>query len=324
MILITGGSGLLGLELITQLLDRGEKVIALYHKKPILIQHPLLQHIQGTVLDIPLLEKVMDGIDKVYHCAALVSFDPREDENLFKINVEGTANLVNVAVAASVRKILHVSSVAALGRSQEGELINEKMLWTPATSNSRYGQSKYLGEMEIWRAVAEGLEAVIVNPVIILGAGDWNEGSTKIFKSVYDEIPWYSEGVTGFVDVRDVCKAMITLMESSVTAERFIICAENKDYRSVFNLIAKYLNKRGPSKLISPGIASIIWKLQKIKQFFSGVKPFITKETARTALAKSYFDNSKLLRAFPGFRYTPLEQTISETCRLLQQKLNSS
>ncbi len=127
MILITGGSGLLGSELIIQLLDRGEKVIALYHKRPILIQHPLLQHIQGSILDIPFLEKAMDGIDKVYHCAALVSFDPRDDEKLFKINVEGTANLVNVAVAASVRKILHVSSVAALGTKDNNRIHNYRL-----------------------------------------------------------------------------------------------------------------------------------------------------------------------------------------------------
>jgi nucleoside-diphosphate-sugar epimerase len=323
MILITGGSGLLGLELISQLLSRGEKLIALYHNKPIPINHPMLQHFHGSILDIPNLEKAMEGVEKIYHCAALVSFDPVDDEKLFKINVEGTANVVNVALAAGVRKILHVSSVAALGRLRKGETINEKMQWSPATSNSRYGETKYLGEMEVWRGVAEGLEGVVINPVIILGPGNWHEGSTKIFKSVYDEIPWYSEGVTGFVDVRDVCEAMIMLMESTVTSERFILSAENRDYRSVFNLIAKHFNKRPPTKVVTPAMASIVWRVEKIKSLFTRSKPFITKETATTALAKSFFDNSKLLLAFPAFKYKPLEQTISETCAVLQQKVNS-
>jgi nucleoside-diphosphate-sugar epimerase len=194
------------------------------------------------------LEDALQNITEVYHCAGLVSFNPKDEKKLFSINVDGTANVVNAALNAGVKKFVHVSSVAAIGRIRPGELINEKMEWTPETSNSRYGYSKYLGEMEVWRGVAEGLDAVVINPSIILGPGNWNEGSTKIFKSVYDEFPWYTEGVSGFVDVEDVAAAMIALMKSDITAEKFIVSAENISYQHLFNMIAKAFNKKEASK----------------------------------------------------------------------------
>jgi dihydroflavonol-4-reductase len=174
-------------------------------------------------------------VEQVYHCAAIVTFNSRRRQEMFKINIEGTANVVNAALDAGIKKMVYVSSVAALGRIREEGPINETMNWTEETSNSAYGQSKYLAEMQVWRGIGEGLNAVMVNPVIILGPGDWNSGSSQIFKTAYDEFPWYTDGSTGFVDVRDVAKAMIELMNSNVTAERFILSAENKTYAEVFN-----------------------------------------------------------------------------------------
>jgi nucleoside-diphosphate-sugar epimerase len=242
---------------------------------------------------------------------------------MFKINIEGTANIVNAALDAGVKKMVHVSSVAALGRIREDKPINETMNWTEETSNSNYGQSKYLSELEVWRGIGEGLNAVMVNPVIILGEGDWNGGSSKIFQSVYYEFPWYADGTTGFVDVRDVVKAMIQLMASDITAQRFILSAENKSYREVFNLIAKAFDKRPPHKKVTPSIAKIVWRLEAIKSFFTKKDPLVTRETAKTALAKVYFDNSKLKQFLPGFNYRSIETTITDTCAAMQQKLNS-
>jgi nucleoside-diphosphate-sugar epimerase len=241
---------------------------------------------------------------------------------LFKINIEGTANVVNAAINAGVKKMVHVSSVAALGRIRENETVNETMNWTEETSNSNYGQSKFLGELEVWRGTGEGLDAVIVNPTIILGAGNWHAGSSQIFKSVYEEFPWYAEGVTGFVDVRDVARAMIHLMESNISNHRFIISAENKSYREVFNLIAKAFNKKVPHKAVTPLLAKFIWRLEAIKSKFTKKDPLVTKETATTALATVHFDNSKLIKFLPGFSYTKLEDTIAHTCYVLQQELN--
>ncbi|MBK8611307.1 MAG: NAD-dependent epimerase/dehydratase family protein [Chitinophagaceae bacterium] len=324
MILVTGGSGLLGNALIAQLLRNGKSVRAIYNKTPLAdFQSANLEQFQCDILDVVGLEEAMTGVDQVYHCAAIVSFNPKRKQQMFKINIEGTANIVNVALEAGIKKLVHVSSVAALGRIREDAMVNEKMNWTEETSNSAYGQSKYMAEMQVWRGIGEGLHAVVVNPVIILGPGDWNAGSSHIFKNVYNEFPWYATGVTGFVDVRDVVKAMMQLMSSDISAERFIISAENRSYGDLFNLIAKAFAKKPPHKKVTKTLAKIVWRLEAVKSFFTGKDPLITKETAATALANVHFDNSKLKSHLPGFEYYTLEETVADTCAIFQQKLNS-
>jgi nucleoside-diphosphate-sugar epimerase len=262
----------------------------------------------------------MQDIEQVYHSAAIVSFNPARRHELFKINVEGTANVVNAALGAGVNKLVHVSSVAAMGRIRNNQVINESMYWTPETSNSNYGRSKYLAELEVWRGIAEGLPAVIVNPTIIFGAGNWQLGSSKIFKTVYDEFPWYTEGMSGFVDVRDVVKAMILLMDSDVVSERFILSSGNRHYRDVFNTIAKEFGKKPPHKKVTPFIASLVWRMEWLKSTLAKQEPLLTRETARTAQASVQFDNTKLMRLFPEFSYIPLDQSIADTCRELVKK----
>ncbi len=322
MILVTGGAGLLGNALIEMLLAKGEHVRAIYNKTALSFNpYPNFEAFKCDILDVYELEDAMQGVTEVYHCAGLVSFNPKDEEKLYSINVEGTANVVNAALNAGVKKLVHVSSVAALGRIRPGEMIDETMVWTEETSNSKYGHSKYLGEMEVWRGVAEGLNAVVINPSIILGAGNWNEGSTKIFKSVYDEFPWYTEGTTGFVDVKDVAKAMIQLMASDITAEKFILSAENISYQNMFTMMAQAFGKKVPIKKVTPFIAALTWRLENIKSKFTGIAPLLTKETAHTALTKVEYDNSKLLQLLPGYNYTPMEQSVKEICSLLMQKL---
>lgn len=324
MILVTGSAGLLGKELITQLLAQGKRVRALYNKTPVTgFQNDLLEQFPCDILDVAGLEIAMEGIDEVYHCAAIVTFNPKRRRELFKINVEGTANVVNASVDAGVKKMVYVSSVAALGRIREDGPINETMNWSEETSNSSYGESKYLAELEVWRGIGEGLDAVMVNPVVILGPGNWNSGSSQIFKNIYEEFPWYTEGVTGFVDVRDVARAMVGLMESNITAQRFILSAENRTYHDLFNLIAKAFGKKPPHKKVTPLLAKIVWRWEALKSRFTGKEPLVTKETTATAMAKVYFDNSKLLSQLPQFRYTPLEDTVIHTCRAFQHNLNS-
>ena len=323
MILVTGGAGLLGAALITELLADGKKVRAIYNKTPLPnFNSNNLEQLQCNILDVVGLEEAMAGIDQVYHCAAIVTFNPKRKMEMFKINIEGTANVVNIALEAGVKKMLHVSSVAALGRIREDEMNNETMNWTEETSNSNYGQSKYLAELEVWRGIGEGLNAVMVNPVVILGAGDWNSGSSKLFQTAYNEFPWYAEGTTGFVDVRDVVKIMMQLMESDITAQRFIVSAENRSYRDVFSLMAKAFNKKPPHKIVTPLIAKIVWRLEALKSLFTKQDPLVTKETAKTALAKVNFDNSKLKKYLPQFNYRKIEETIAETCAAFQHKLN--
>lgn len=322
MILVTGGSGLLGGALITQLLAEGKPVRALVNHTPLAQEgNALLATVKGDILDVVALEEAFAGVTEVYHCAASVTFDPRRRTELFKINVEGTANVVNMALDANIRKMIYVSSVAALGRIRKGETIDETAQWTPQTSNSAYGKSKYLGEMEVWRGMGEGLNAAIVNPSLIVGEADWNKSSMRIFKNVYDGFPWYAEGVTGWVDVQDVVKAMRMLMDSDISEQKFIVSGENRGYHDVLNMIADAFEKKRPHRKVTPFIASLVWRLEAIKSKFTGKEPLLTKETVDTARSAVYYNHDKILKALPGFSFTPLEETIKRVCRYLLEKV---
>lgn len=311
MIFVTGASGLVGSHLIQSLLSKGKKVRALYRQAvPAFPGSEQCDWVKGDILDPIGLNEALEGVDYVYHCAAIVSFAPGDAAKMLHSNVEGTANVVNACLTQKVKKLIFVSSVAALGRIRETEAIDESMHWTPETSNSVYGQSKYLAELEVWRAMEEGLPMAIVNPVIILGAGDWNNGSSGIFKSAYNEFPWYTGGMSGFVDVLDVVDAMQILMDSNITGQRYVLSADNLAYRSLFNSIATAFNKRLPYKKVTPLLAGIVWRLEAIKGFFTGKAPLLTKETAATAQATVRFNNQKFLNAFPNFQYRKLEDTI--------------
>ncbi|MDQ6904945.1 MAG: NAD-dependent epimerase/dehydratase family protein [Bacteroidota bacterium] len=319
-ILVTGAAGLLGTELVKQLLEKGYKVIAIYNSTPINLSHPNLKIEQCDILDMSALEEIMQGVSHVYHCAAVVSFEPKDKAHLFKINIEGTENIVNACINADVQKLVHVSSVAAIGRIRNGETLNEKMTWTEETSNSIYAKSKYLGEMEVWRGIGEGLQAAIVNPSIIIGGDNWNDGSSALFKSVYNGFKWYTEGVSGFVDVRDVAGAMILLMNSKISGERFILNAENLSYKEIFSLMAKGFGKNPPPNKVTPFLAEMVWRLEAIKSLFTGKKKLLTKETARTAQASVKYDNNKFLNAFSSFYFTPIAKSIAFTCATLKEK----
>jgi len=322
MILVTGATGLLGTELIQQLSSQNKAVKALYRNTPPTFSHPTLEWVEGDIMDIVFLEELMENIDTVYHCAGLVSFSPKDIERLYKINVEGTANVVNACLNCGIKKLVHVSSVASIGRMPNSAVIDENTVWNSGDKNSEYAKSKHNGEMEVWRGVAEGLNAVIVNPSIILGAGDWNVGSTKIFKTVYNEFAWYSSGVNGFVDVQDVASVMILLMESDIVNQRFILNADNLAYKDLFTSIAKCWNKKPPYKEVTPFIAAIVWRLERLKSFFGDKSPLVTKETVTKALEKYYYKNDKLLNALPEFKYQHTEGSISRICKELTSKNN--
>ncbi|TAF50006.1 MAG: NAD-dependent epimerase/dehydratase family protein [Sphingobacteriia bacterium] len=227
LILVTGGTGLLGSALLQTLVKANEPVRALYRtQKPTWAGSEKIDWWPADLDDVHALEDALSGVDKVYHCAATVSFHPARKKALFQTNVMGTANLVNACLSQNVRRFLLVSSVAALGRIRQEKTIDESMHWSPETSNSEYGRTKYLAELEAWRGMAEGLEVVAVNPVIILGAGNWEGGSSGIFKSAYKEFPWYTEGMSGFVDVQDVVNAMLLVMADGATGERYILSGQ--------------------------------------------------------------------------------------------------
>lgn len=315
MIFVTGASGLLGLHLTQSLLLKQQQVVALYRNQiPVFNGSEKVNWRKGDILDVYSLEEAMQGCTQVYHCAAIVSFSPSESERMLVANQQGTANMVNCSLRLGIQKFIFVSSVAALGRIRKDAPIDESVYWTPETSNSVYGQSKYLAEMEVWRAMAEGLNIAIVNPVIILGSGDWDKGSSKIFKSAYDEFPWYTQGISGFVDVMDLVDAMELLMNSDISGERYVISAADVSYQSIFNQIAAAFQKKPPYRKVTPIIAAIVWRLEAVKALFTGKTPLLTKETAATAQALVHFDNGKFLKAFPSFKYRRIQETIQRVC----------
>lgn len=322
MILVTGATGLVGTHLIKELAKQNKSIRALYRKEiPVWSSDLNIEWVKADILDICALEEALAGVRKVYHCAAVVSFNPANKNQLQKTNVEGTANLVNACINTGVEKLLFVSSVAALGRIREDQPIDETMNWTPETSNSEYGKTKYLAELEVWRGMGEGLNVAVVNPVIILGAGDWNGGSSAIFKSAFNEFPWYTEGMSGFVDVLDVVRAMILLMESSRSGEKYIISGSNAYYKDVFTSIAKGFHKKPPHKKVNPLLAGIVWRLEAIKSLLTKKDPLLTRETAKTAQTKARFNNKKFLEHFPEFSYAPLADSIQRICtEFLSQK----
>ncbi len=322
MILVTGGTGFLGAYIIKHLLLKGHNVRAIRRensKLPFFIAPDLLAKVHwvtGDILDIISLEEAMDGVDAVIHAAAKVSFAGNERDELFKINVEGTANTVNTALEKNIQRFIHISSVAALGRTPDGEIVHEEREWQETKINTNYAISKHKAELEVWRAMGEGLQGAILNPSTILGYGDWNTSSCAIFKTVYNEFPYYTNGINGFVYVEDVALATVQLLNSEITLERFIVNGNNWSFRHLFNSIADGFDKRHPYRNATPSLAAIAWRVEKLKSLVTGNRSLLSKESARVAQSETYFDNSKLLKYFPGFTYTPLEEAVQKSCDL--------
>ena len=280
-----------------------------------------VEWVPGDVLDTSLLEDAMHGMDAVIHSAAKVSFSTKDQKEMMATNIEGTANVVNAALATNIRRLVHISSVAALGRTANGETVTEKKQWEDNHINTHYALSKYHAEMEVWRGAGEGLDTVILNPSTILGYGDWNSSSCAIFKNVYNEFPWYSNGINGFVPVEDVANAALMLLETGISNERFIVNAGNWSFRQVFNAMADGFGKKRPWREATPALAAIAWRIEKVKNLFSGKASLLTKETARIAQTATYFDNSKICKALPGLVFTPLEVCIKNACNHYLQYL---
>ncbi|WP_316746456.1 NAD-dependent epimerase/dehydratase family protein [Pedobacter gandavensis] len=321
MILVTGATGFLGAELIHQLTGQGVKLRALKREHSVipalLKDNTLISWVVADLNDFSTLEDAFEGITQVYHCAAMVSFDPKDKAKLLKVNIEGTSNVVNLCVENQAR-LLHVSSVAALGNAKKGALITEKDFWEYDSKAHSYAISKYEGEMEVWRGIAEGLEAVIVNPSVIIGGGAGFEGSGAIFKLVRDGLSYYTRGATGLVDVEDVAKSMVALMNSNISEERFTISSENYNYQRFFAEIAKGFGVKAPSKEAKPWMLGIAWRAAKLASIFTGKPAALTSDAARSSLNESLYSNKKIIDTI-GITFKPLDQSVAETCQALKQ-----
>ncbi|WP_333694234.1 NAD-dependent epimerase/dehydratase family protein [Flavobacterium sp.] len=325
MNLVTGGTGLVGAHLLLHLLQNGEKVKALFRsEKSILKTRKFFKNcnqdalffqidwVQGTVNDIPSLEIAYQNIEKVYHCAALISFDASDEDALRKTNIEGTANMVNCALAFGIKKFCYVSSIAALGDLAEYEtIINEDTEWNPEKPHSDYAISKYGAEMEIWRAQQEGLDCVVVNPGVILGADFWDSESAKIIKGIHKGLPFYTQGWSGFVSVKDVVMCMHLLMQSSISGERFCLISENMSFKEFIAMGAKVLKSRNPKWYAPQWLTAIGWRLDWLFCTLFFQKRTFSRALAQSLHTETQYSNTKIKAAL-GFEFIPISHTLEE------------
>jgi dihydroflavonol-4-reductase len=326
MILITGATGLVGSHLLLELLRNGKQVRALKRAgSSTSIVDKIFAHynfpapdksiwVEGDITDYFSLLDAMEGVEQVYHCAAMVSFSANDEETLTKVNVEGTANVVNAAMEKGVKKLCHVSSTAALGRANNEKIISEETFWKISDKNSAYAISKYAAEREVWRAAEEGLDTVIVNPCIIIGPGDLEKSSGRMIQSVRKGLKFYPGGANSFIDVRDVVKLMIALTESELKNERFILAAENLDYKKVFELIAAALNKPAPGIRATALMSALAWRAAWFLGLFSNSSPFITRETAMTGQQRNVYSNKKIKEKL-NCNFIPVKEAIENACK---------
>lgn len=329
MVLVTGATGFLGAHLLIELLNNNQNIRAIkrensdlnfvkkifsYYHQDVDYLYKKIEWVDADVMDIFSLEDAMQGVEKVYHCAAVVSFSPKDKTRLFDTNVKGTANVVNTSLRMQIKKLCFVSSIAAIGRSENNQQTTEETEWKSSKRNSNYAVSKYNAEMEIWRGIEEGLNAVIVNPSVILGPGDWKSGSAKIFDTLGKGSKFYTEGVNGFVDVRDVAKVMFLLMESEIINERFIVSSENLSYRELFTLILKAYHMKAPHIEAPRILLELFWRFERIRGNLFNIRPLITRETVNTSQSKYYYSTEKLQKAI-GFQFKPMAEIINFTAK---------
>ncbi|MEI6575446.1 MAG: NAD-dependent epimerase/dehydratase family protein [Bacteroidota bacterium] len=331
MYLLTGATGFLGSHILLKLLQNGEQVRVVrrksssMHNLEKLFQkhdhHILLAKVEWIECDLlnPLdVKEAMNGITKVIHVAGFISFDPRDRQKLFDINMSGTANVVNAALQAGVEKFLYVSSIAALGGARD-ELMTEKNLWKNTPLNSNYGNSKYAGEREVWRGMEEGLDVLLVAPSVILGYGDASKGGPTICRTVKNGISYYPAGTNGFVGAEDVAKAIILLMNSEKVNEKYILSAKNFSHQEILSIIAKEVGSKAPTKMAKPWMLSLAWRWEWLSCRLMKRKARITRELANTMQVNMIYSGEKILE-IEGFSYTPLPECIREMAGLCKNE----
>lgn len=323
MILVTGGTGLTGSHLLYELTKGGDrvratrregsstefvkKIFSLYTKNSV-EQFSLIEWVTADLLDYYSLIDALNDVDTVYHTGAMVSFNPKRSSEIIRTNVDGTTHLVEACIEKGVKNICHISSIAALGEPNDQGFIDEECIWTKSKGMRAYNKSKFLGEMEIWRAAEQGLRIIIVNPSVILGPGRWNTGSGQILQRVSKGMPFYTEGVSGYVDVRDVARAMVLLTnDQSITNERFLLNSENVSYKDILFHMANAVGAKPPKICIDKGVVKIIWPFVKVFGWITGSS--ISKASLFSVFTKTYYSSAKIKNRI-GFEFIPVAESI--------------
>jgi nucleoside-diphosphate-sugar epimerase len=328
MILVTGGTGLVGSHLLYHLSLQNETIRAIYRTKSSLEKaknvfsfytsdQTLFDKIEwflADITDVPSMIPAFFDVKKVYHCAAFISFNPKDYIQMRKINIHGTAIIVNLCIDAKIDKLCFVSSIATVGNSLNSNIITEEDEWNKELNNSGYSITKFGAEMEVWRASQENVAVVIVNPGVILGSGFWTSGSGKLFSQVYKGFPFFTEGITGFVSVQDVVKPMILLMNSTIKNERFILVSQNKSFKEIFFLMADAFGKKRPSKKIKAWQTNIFWRVAWLLSKITGKEPLLSKYSAKSAHAASKYSSEKIEKTL-NFKFENLDKSIVRICK---------
>ena len=329
MILVTGGTGLVGSHLLYHLSLDNDKIRAIYRTKTSLekVKNVFsyytsdeklffkIEWFQADITDVPSMIPAFEDVEEVYHCAAFISFNPKDYRKMRKVNIHGTAIIVNLCVDAKIDKLCFVSSIAAVGDAKPSEkFATENSEWNKELDNSGYSITKFGAEMEVWRASQEGIDVVIVNPGVILGSGFWDTGSGKLFSQVYQGFKYYTEGVTGFVSVQDVVKPMIQLMKSEIKNERFILVSENKSFKEIFFLIADEFGKKRPSIKVKSWQTAIFWRISSLFSFITGNAPVFSKYSAKSSHSISEYSSEKIKKAL-DFEFESVENSINKICK---------
>ncbi len=335
MILVTGGTGLVGSHLLYKLISNNETVRAIYRKEKTLKQveavfscytddyqalYNRIEWVKADLLDLPRLTLAFEGITHVYHCAAFVSFEPDKYQILRKTNIEGTANIVNLCLSLNVDKLCYTSSIATLGETLDNSPITEATHWNPEADNSVYGITKYGAEMEVWRAIQEGLHAVIVNPSVILGPGIWRYGTGNLFKKAYKHLKYYTSGTISLVAVNDVVSIMTQLMVSHISNERFILVAETWTYKDFLKCLSEAVNAKSPKKQASVFLLSIAWKLDWLRTKLTGKRRQLTRHLVQSLTSETTYNNAKITAAL-DYKFSDINNCIIETGRLFLKQV---
>ena len=318
MIVVTGATGFVGSELARQLTLHGEQIICLKRVDSlipeILKDNTFIEWRIADVLNYFSLKEAFEGAGYVYHCAAFISFIPSDKKKMMKANVEGTTNVVNICLENNIKKLVHISSIAAIGEGKNGIPATEDDQWEFDSSKTAYSISKYESEMEVFRGIAEGLNAVVVNPSIIIGKNSGSEGSGQLFETVRKGMKFYPSGSCGLVDVEDVARIMVRLMNSNLSGKRYLLNAENYSYKELFTQIANGFGFKAPSIALKPWMLKAGYAASKIASVFSGQPTTLTKDTVNSAFKKQAFANKKITKALE-FDFKPVKQSILEICQ---------
>jgi dihydroflavonol-4-reductase len=335
MVLITGATGLLGSQLLFDLLEKGVTVRAVrrkdsslkninkafnYYHKPDLTG--TVEWVEGDICDPLFLLEACSGISEVYHCAADVSFRVTDKKKMQRINVEGTANVVNACLENNVKRLCHVSSIGALGSYENGVPIDENTPWKSNSPHSFYSETKYRAEQEVWRGIAEGLDAFIVNPSVIISPFQMDGAMGRLIEMIWKGMKYFTTGINAFVDVRDVSSAMIQLMNSEATGERYIISAGNYSYKQIFEIIAKNLNKKPPTIKAGKGLLEAALIASWLRRLFTGKEIDLTPDLIRISSGASLYSSEKFIYK-TSHQFIPIEKSISDLCATFLSKNQS-